>query len=74
MADEGEEQRRTIDPARARTFTAVEDFWSEETKSQYAKDSSYTANTEELDALVDRWIDEGKVVLGVTSAKVRGEG
>lgn len=45
-------------------FTALEDFFSPETKSQYVKGLSYTARTPALAALVEKWLAEGKVAVG----------
>jgi hypothetical protein len=47
-----------------RRFTALEDFYSEETRSQYVKDLGYTANNPELEKLAEKWVREGKVRWG----------
>jgi len=55
-------------------FTAMQDFWSDETKSQYMKGLSYTVHdgNDKLAALVQRWTKEGKVELGGPAATVKG--
>lgn len=57
-------------------FTALQDFFSEETKSQYVKGLSYTARPQDevLLSLVPKWVTEGRVQLGGPSAEVSGKG
>lgn len=56
-----------------RHFTALNDFWSEETQSVYLGGFSYTASTPALNVLLDRWISEGKARLGrAYSAQING--
>jgi hypothetical protein len=55
-------------------FTALKDFFSEETRSQYCAGLSYTARTDKLLALVEKWVAEGKVKIGGPAAEVTGEG
>jgi hypothetical protein len=45
-------------------FTAVQDFYSEETRSQYLSGLGYTARDEDhiLFELIPRWLEEGKIV------------
>jgi hypothetical protein len=61
----------------AMQFTPNEDFFSEETKSQYCKGLSYTAQDGLLEH-VQRWLEEGKVRLGApdipNEAQVNGAG
>ena len=49
-------------------FTALVDFWSDETRSQYCAGLSYTAHDDEAHAklreLVPQWIAEGKIARG----------
>jgi len=56
-------------------FTAVQDFFSDETQSQYATGMSYTiaADDDRLRELVAKWIAEGKVVEGGSEATVTGK-
>jgi len=54
-------------------FTAVQDFFSEETQSQYAAGMSYAAADDRLRDLVAKWIAEGKVVEGGPEAIVVGK-
>lgn len=54
-------------------FTAVQDFVSDETQSQYAVGMSYTADDDRLRELVAKWIAEGKVVEGGPEATVTGK-
>src|SRR5580765_8351081 len=59
----------------ARSFTALEDFFAEETKSQYVKGLSYTAIAGHAVAEhVERWAGEGKVELGGAVAQLTGAG
>lgn len=53
-------------------FTALIDFWSDETQSQYAEGLSYTANTDRLQELVAEWAKEGKIQLSAPIARVEG--
>jgi hypothetical protein len=59
-------------PPEGRMFTPLEDFESDETQSHYVKGMTYTAATEELNDLVDEWIEEGKVKLGGAGSEVKG--
>jgi len=55
-------------------FTALEDFWSDETQSGYVEGFSYTIGGDKLDRLVQQWLKEGKVQIGGPAAKVTGIG
>ncbi len=56
-------------------FTALEDFWSDEVKSQYCVGLSYDAtDNEKLLKLVERWLKEKKVELGGPAAQIAGRG
>ena len=55
-------------------FTALEDFYAEETQSGYVKGLGYTVQNEKLGKLVERWISEGKVELGGFVANIQGKG
>lgn len=55
-------------------FTATQDFFSEETKSQYVEGLSYTVRDEKLAALAKQWLKEGKITLAEPAAKVEGKG
>lgn len=63
-------------------FTALQDFWCEELKSQYTKGMTYTvrAGNDRLAQFVTKWLAAGKVTLGAaavaatTDAEVRGSG
>lgn len=60
-------------------FTALIDFFSEETRSQYTAGLSYTVRPghpghDKLAALVEIWLAEGKVRLGGPEAEVTGNG
>ncbi len=56
-------------------FTALQDFYSDETQSQYVSGLSYTvrAADERLHKLIARWIAEGKIVEGGPEATVAGK-
>lgn len=56
-------------------FTALQDFYSAETQSQYVSGLSYTvtAADERLHKLIARWIAEGKIVEGGPEASVSGK-
>jgi len=56
-------------------FTALQDFYSDETQSQYVCGLSYTVGPadERLHELVAKWIAEGKVVEGGPEATVAGK-
>ena len=54
-------------------FTAVEDFFSDETQSQYVNGMSYAAADDRLRELVVKWIAEGKVCEGGPEASVTGK-
>lgn len=57
------------------SFTALADFFSEETRSQYVKGLSYTAIAGHAVAdHVMRWVGEGKVELGAAVAVIAGAG
>jgi len=55
-------------------FTALQDFYSPETASQYVSGLSYTVAAADvrLHKLIARWIAEGKIVEGGPEAKVAG--
>jgi hypothetical protein len=55
-------------------FTVLEDFWSDETKSQYCAGLSYTAADERLRKLAEQWIAEGKAEPGGPAAELTGRG
>jgi hypothetical protein len=55
-------------------FTALQDFHSDETRSDYVIGLSYTVDNEKLAALVERWLKEGKVELGGPAARLTGIG
>lgn len=57
-------------------FTCIEDFFSEELRSQYVTGLSYTAREEDekLLALLPKWKSEGKIVYGRAAVKVAGAG
>ena len=54
-------------------FTALQDFYSAETQSQYVSGLSYRAADERLHKLIARWIAEGKIVEGGPEAAVSGK-
>ncbi len=56
-------------------FTALQDFYSAETQSQYVCGLSYTvaAADVKLHKLVARWIAEGKIVEGGPEAIIAGK-
>jgi hypothetical protein len=56
-------------------FTALQDFYSDETQSQYVAGLSYAAglSDEKLRELIPKWIAEGKVVEGGPEATVVGK-
>lgn len=51
-------------------FTALINFRSEETHSDYIAGLSYTARTDSLVALIARWASEGKVQIGASRLAV----
>ena len=55
-------------------FTALKDFFSDATKSQYVAGLNYTAgpNDNALLALIPVWVDEKKIVLGGPAAALSG--
>lgn len=57
-------------------FTALQDFWAEETNSQYCAGLSYADDDDNgMRDLIERWIAEGKAELGgVPRAKLGGRG
>lgn len=57
-------------------FTALQDFYSEETASHYVAGLSYAAGSEDhkLRELITRWIEQGKVKQGGPLAMVTGRG
>jgi len=59
-----------------RRFTAIHNFWSDETESEYVAGLSYLARPEDtkLAPLVDRWIEAGLVREGGGVAVVIGRG
>ena len=56
-------------------FTALQDFYSAETQSQYVAGLSYTVGPtdERLHRLIARWIADGKIVEGGPEASVSGK-
>lgn len=56
-------------------FTALQDFYSTETQSQYVSGLSYTVGPtdERLHELIARWIAEGKIVEGGPEAALSGK-
>jgi hypothetical protein len=57
-----------------RTFTVLDNFTSDELRSEYVAGLSYTARDEDetLLGLIDGWIEEGKVREGGPQAQVTG--
>jgi hypothetical protein len=57
-------------------FTAIKDFGSTETQSQYEAGMSYTVRTPKLAKLAEQWLKEGKIKLDgkVVLALVSGTG
>jgi len=57
-------------------FTAIDNFFSEETQSQYIAGFAYEARAEDamLLELIPRWIEEGKVREGGPQSQVSGTG
>jgi len=55
-------------------FTPVEDFWSDETGSQYLAGMHYFARSPELQALVREWESAGRVRLEQSASRVQGKG
>lgn len=55
-------------------FTALQDFYSDETQSQYVAGLSYMARADDarLRELVPKWIEQGKIVEGGPVAQVMG--
>jgi hypothetical protein len=51
-------------------FRALDDFWCEELKSQYAKGLTYTVHypTSRLARYANRWLEEGKIEEVIGSA------
>lgn len=56
-------------------FTALEDFYSDETASHYVAGLSYGAgpNDHKLRELIPQWIAQGKIVEGGGAAAVSGK-
>ena len=54
-------------------FTAIQDFWSDETKSQYCEGLGYRVTADLVD-LIASWEKEGKIRYGAAAAQVSGEG
>ena len=54
-------------------FKALQDFHSDETKSDYCEGLYYTVQTEGLAGLVKGWLAEGKVELGGVFATMTGK-
>ena len=52
-------------------FTALEDFFAEETQSQYVHGLSYTVESKLID-LAPKWIREGKIEWGAPESRVTG--
>jgi len=59
-----------------RKFTALENFTSDETRSEYVEGMTYEAqeSDEVLMAIIDEWITEGRVREGGPESEVSGEG
>jgi len=55
-------------------FTAVQGFYSFDTKSEYVAGLSYNIDNEKLAALVEKWLSEGLVKLDDRVAIVAGVG
>ena len=51
------------------SFTPTQDFFSEDTRSQYVRGLNYTVRdgNEKLHALVAQWMTDGKVRLGTAA-------
>ena len=56
-------------------FTVLQDFYSEETQSQYVAGLSYMARAgdERLRELIPQWIEQGRIVEGGPVATVTGK-
>lgn len=54
-------------------FTATEDFFSDETQSQYCEGLSYTARDQKLLDLATKWVDEGKAIWGAQASQVEAK-
>jgi hypothetical protein len=57
-------------------FQALQDFWSDETQSNYCRGLYYMARLSDtkLAALLPLWEHEGKIALGGPAARLQGEG
>jgi hypothetical protein len=57
-------------------FTAQEDFFADETQSQYVKGLSYTIRDgdEKLAKAHTKWLRDGRIVLGGPAARISGKG
>lgn len=56
-------------------FKAIQNFFSEETKSEYVEGLYYTAQSEPLLTLINTWASQGKIELtesGVSTISGRG--
>ena len=64
----------TRDAVMGRRFTVLDNFTSEELRSEYVAGLSYEARDEDtvLLGLIDKWIEEGKVREGGPEAQVTG--
>lgn len=60
--------------AEGQQFTALVDFFAEETQSQYVDGLSYTAAEQPLLGIVLQWAEEGKIELGGRPATMSGGG
>jgi len=60
-----------------RKFTALENFASDETRSEYVEGMTYEVqdeDNEDLMELIDQWVEEGKVREGGPESELSGEG
>jgi hypothetical protein len=57
-------------------FQALQDFWSDETQSNYCRGLHYTVRPDDdkLRKFVMKWKHEGKIALGGPAAQMQGEG
>jgi hypothetical protein len=57
-------------------FQALQDFWSDETQSNYCRGLYYMARLSDtkLAALLPKWEREGKITFGGPAAQMQGRG
>jgi hypothetical protein len=57
-------------------FHALQDFWSDETQSNYCRGLHYTVRPDDdkLRKFVMKWKNEGKITFGGPAAQVQGKG